>query len=103
MKILVTGSNGFIGKNLCATLNVKGYEVIPFDKDTTKSLEECVKESDFVIHLAGINRPLNVEEFYDGNTNLTYKLIEILKEDGRNIPLLLSSSIRAKIFTNKSI
>ncbi|NLP21340.1 MAG: SDR family oxidoreductase [Erysipelotrichaceae bacterium] len=96
MKILVTGSNGFIGKNLCATLNVKGYEVIPFDKDTTKSLEECVKESDFVIHLAGINRPLNVEEFYDGNTNLTYKLIEILKEDGRNIPLLLSSSIQAK-------
>ncbi|MGB4614263.1 MAG: NAD-dependent epimerase/dehydratase family protein, partial [Erysipelotrichaceae bacterium] len=36
------------------------------------------------------------EEFYDGNTNLTYKLIEILKEDGRNIPLLLSSSIQAK-------
>ena len=96
MKILVTGSNGFIGKNLCETLNVKGYEVIPFDKDTTKSLEECVKESDFVIHLAGINRPINAEEFYDGNTNLTYKLIEILKEDGRNIPLLLSSSIQAK-------
>ena len=92
MKILVTGSNGFIGKNLCTTLNVKGYEVIHFDKDTTKSLEECVKESYFVIHLAGINRPINPEEFYDGNTNLTYKLIEILKEDGRNIPLLLRSS-----------
>ena len=96
MKILVTGSNGFIGKNLCVTLNTKGYDVIPFDTNTNMSLEDCVKQSDFAIHLAGINRPLTPEEFYDGNTNLTLKLINILKEDGRNIPLLLSSSIQAE-------
>ena len=76
MKILVTGSNGFIGKNLCATLKIKEYEVIPFDTNTEETLEECVKEADFVIHLAGINRPLTTEEFYDGNTNLTYNLIK---------------------------
>lgn len=96
MKILVTGSNGFIGKNLCETLKIKEYEVIEFDVSTVTTLQECVSQADFVIHLAGVNRPLSSEEFYNGNTNLTYKLIEILKEDGRNLPLLLSSSIQAE-------
>ena len=95
MKILVTGSNGFIGKNLCTTLIQKNYEVIPFDRDTKESLESCVSRCDFIMHLAGINRPLNNQEFYDGNTNLTYKILELIKNEKRNIPLLLSSSIQA--------
>ena len=95
MKILVTGSEGFIGKNLCLTLKQQNYEVIPFDRNTDMPLEECIKQADFVMHLAGINRPLTAEEFYDGNTNLTYHLIELLKKQGRKTPVLFSSSIQA--------
>jgi UDP-2-acetamido-2,6-beta-L-arabino-hexul-4-ose reductase len=95
MKILVTGSNGFIGKNLCLTLEQQNYEVLKFDRDTKDSLEDLASECDFVMHLAGVNRPLNPEEFYNGNTNLTYRLIEILKKQERHIPLLISSSIQA--------
>ncbi len=96
MKILVTGANGFIGKNLCLTLLNLNYDIIKYDLDTKKELSECVNECDFVMHLAGINRPLTPEEFYDGNTNLTLKLIEEMKKSNKNIPLLISSSIQAE-------
>lgn len=95
MKILVTGSNGFIGKNLCLFLKQSNYEVIPFDKDTKESLETLVSRCDFVMHLAGVNRPKDNSEFISGNTGLTGELIELLKKDNRKIPLLISSSIQA--------
>ena len=96
MKVLVTGANGFIGRNLCLQLKQKGEEVLEFDRDTKEPLEDLVSRADFVMHLAGVNRPLNPEEFQDGNVNLTYRLIEILKKDARHLPLLLSSSIQAE-------
>lgn len=46
MKVLVTGSNGFIGKNLCLTLEQRGYEVIHFDRNTAISLETAVEDAD---------------------------------------------------------
>ena len=95
MKVLVTGAHGFIGRNLCLHLQQQGEEVLEFDRDTKQSLEELVSKADFVMHLAGVNRPLNPQEFTDGNVNLTYRLIELLKKDDRHLPLLLSSSIQA--------
>lgn len=95
MKILVTGSSGFIGKNLCLFLKQGGQEVLSFDRDTEQPLESLVQECDFVMHLAGINRPMNPEEFYDGNANLTYHLVSLLEQQKRQIPVLLSSSIQA--------
>jgi UDP-2-acetamido-2,6-beta-L-arabino-hexul-4-ose reductase len=95
MKVLVTGASGFIGKNLVLYLKEENHEVLEYDVDTNESLENLITKCDFVMHLAGINRPLSAEEFYDGNTNLTFKLIDILNKQGRDIPLLLSSSIQA--------
>jgi len=97
MKILVTGSNGFIGKNLIVFLKRKGYEVLSFDIDTKEPLESLVDKADFIIHLAGVNRPLTIEEFYDGNTNLTKKLVDIVKASNKNIPIIYSSSIQAAL------
>lgn len=95
-KILVTGAAGFIGKNLCLMLEQQGYEVLKFDRNTEEPLEELVKQADMVMHLAGVNRPMSTQEFYDGNANLTVRLIRILEADGRKLPLLLSSSIQAE-------
>ena len=98
MIILVTGSNGFIGKHVCQKLNRLGYPVLPFDIDKTdEDLKNFVSQADFIVHLAGINRPLTTEEFYNGNTNFTKKLVDLVKESGRNIPIIMSSSTQASL------
>ena len=99
MKVLITGSSGFVGKNLVSTLkNTKGYEVLEFDRDNTlEDLENYTKECDFVVHLAGINRPKNPEEFYRGNAGLTETLCELLLEGDNQVPVLVSSSIQAEL------
>jgi UDP-2-acetamido-2,6-beta-L-arabino-hexul-4-ose reductase len=74
MKILVTGAKGFIGKNLCLTLKNAGHEVFEYDLGSTNDdLKTYVSKVDWIIHLAGINRPLKPEEFIDGNVNFTKK------------------------------
>ena len=63
----MTGADGFIGKHTCNALKKHLYDVIPFD--TNNSEEELItslKEANFIIHLAGVNRPLSNKEFYDG-------------------------------------
>ena len=98
MKVLVTGSNGFIGKHMCLSLMRNGYDVLPFDIDKKDDdLVKYITEADFIIHLAGINRPLTKEEFYDGNSNFTKKIIDLVKESKRNIPIIMSSSIQASL------
>lgn len=98
MKILVTGVNGFIGKNLTAELRNEGFEILSYDLDENEEqLFEYLKSADFIVHLAGINRPLNKEEFYDGNTNFTLKLINLIKQTNRIIPIIFSSSIQASL------
>ena len=87
MKILITGANGFVGKNLTAALmNIKEGkdrtrpditvdELYLYDIDSGKELlETACKNSDFVFNLAGINRPQNTEEFMQGNFGFAEEL-----------------------------
>ena len=97
-KILVTGSNGFIGKHMTKALKRAGYEVLEYDLDKTEDdLRAYINEADFIVHLAGINRPLTIEEFYDGNTNFTKKVVDFLKISGKNTPIIMSSSTQAAL------
>ena len=97
MKILVTGSKGFVGKNLTAELLNRGYEVFEYTEDSSvSSLEEYTKECNFVFHLAGVNRPKDESEFMKGNFDLTSKLLELLKANNNRAPILLTSSIQAE-------
>lgn len=95
MKVLITGSNGFIGKNLISHLNeIKDIEIITFDKDDSfDKIEQQIDSVNFIFHLAGINRPTDNKEFYAGNTDLTKQLIDVIK--GKNIPFIITSSIQA--------
>lgn len=98
MNVLVTGSNGFIGKHLCLKLKRCGFTVFSFDLDKNdEDLRNYISQSDFIVHLAGINRPLTKEEFYDGNTNFTKKVVDLVKQSHRNIPIIMSSSIQASL------
>ena len=96
MKILVTGAKGFIGKNVCLALANKKHEVFEYDLGSgEEDLKRYVAQADWIVHLAGINRPLKPEEFIDGNINFTKKLLEVIKETGSSAPVIFSSSTQA--------
>ena len=98
MNVLVTGSNGFIAKNLIQFLAEKAdVNVLPYNKESTpQDLEQAVINADWIVHLAGVNRPLNEQEFIDGNTTLTQQITDILKSIKKTTPIILSSSIQAE-------
>ncbi|MGO4347336.1 NAD-dependent epimerase/dehydratase family protein [Paenibacillus sp. MCAF9] len=98
MKILVTGSSGFVGKNLIYELKNKGYsDILEVSRLTDKALlNEYTKECEFVFHLAGVNRPHDEKEFMEGNFNFTSELVELLKKHSNKAPILITSSIQAE-------
>lgn len=97
MKVLITGSRGFIGKNLSLFLKEQDkFCVTEFHRDTPlNDLKEALKKTDFVFHLAGINRATDEKEFEVGNIDLTSYIISVLRENGREVPLMFSSSTQA--------
>lgn len=99
MKVLITGANGFVGKNLVAHLGERSdVEVLRFTREESlESLPALVAQADFVFHLAGVNRPKDPQEFQSGNTDLTRALCESIVASGRQIPLLYTSSIQAEL------
>ena len=94
MRIVVTGSGGFIGKNLCLRLKEKEqYQVLEISRETTKEQASLfLSQADFVFHLGGVNRPKGLDNFQNGNVDLTSYVVETLESHGRHVPLVLSSS-----------
>ncbi len=98
MRVLVTGANGFIGKNLLLHFQEKGsIDVVSFTRgDSIDDLPALLEGVDWVFHLAGINRPQNPEEFVIGNFGLTEQLCAAIKACGREVPVVYTSSIQAE-------
>ena len=98
MKIAVTGAGGFVGKNLLEKLKEENHEILSITRETSKEeVSARILEADFIFHLAGVNRPEREEEFFEGNSGLTGEIIKILKDNSKTTPLLISSSIQAKL------
>ncbi|MEA4999141.1 MAG: NAD-dependent epimerase/dehydratase family protein [Candidatus Limiplasma sp.] len=97
MNLLITGANGFMGKNLSQTLALRDDTLFLADVDTPEeTLREAAAKADFVFHLAGVNRPQNDAEFQTGNADYTLTLLEMLKQ-GKCPPVLLSGSTQAAL------
>ena len=98
MKVLVTGAKGFVGRNLCLTLQqMPDVEVLKYDLGDEPKLDGYAAECDFVMHLAGVNRPKDAAEFKTGNTVFTEDILEKLAARQTPPPVLLSSSIQAAL------
>lgn len=99
VKIVVTGANGFIGKNLMHRLaRIEGASVHPYDVDCDpNSLEEMLDGCDVVFHLAGINRPKDQDEYMEGNFGFTKTLLDTLDGLHARPKIVVSSSIQAEL------
>ncbi len=101
VKVLITGANGFVGKNLQLHLaERKDVEVVCFTrKHSVAQLPELLQGVDFVFHLAGINRPQDPTEFVTGNADLTQALSDALAgvaaTTGKKVPVVYTSSTQA--------
>ena len=98
-KVLVTGSNGFIGRNLTTALRRReGVQIEEFDSsmnhdDLAAKLPGCRT----VFHLAGVNRPQDNTEFQRVNAGLTETLVELLHKTNTNAHIVFASSTQAEI------
>ena len=110
MNILITGSAGFVGRNLVENLknirdgknrtrpNIKIDNIYEYDLgSTSEQLDAYCTDADFVFNLAGVNRPKDPEEFRKGNYGFASTLLETLKKHGNKAPVMLSSSIQATL------
>ncbi len=110
MNILITGANGFVGRNLAERLyaikdgrdktrpRIKTDDIFLCTRETSsEELDGFCRRADFVVHLAGVNRPKGESEFESGNTDFTRRLLRILRENNRSCPVLLSSSVQASL------
>ena len=104
MKVLITGAQGFLGRNLQLRLSERPDAVVRVftraDGDAAVALPALVAEADWVFHLAGVNRPQDPAEFTAGNTELTRQLCdavaEVATQTGRRVPVVFTSSTQAE-------
>jgi UDP-2-acetamido-2,6-beta-L-arabino-hexul-4-ose reductase len=98
-KVLVTGSRGFIGRNLIEHLNaLEGMTVLRHDVvNSRQELYASLAEADAIVHLAGVNRPDDLLEFEAGNIGLTHDICAQLISMGKKTPLIFSSSVQAEL------
>lgn len=101
MKVLITGADGFIGRNLRQRLaEMQDVEIVPFVRgQDALALPELLKGVEFVFHLAGVNRSADMAEFESGNHALTRSVCDAValecRASERKIPVLVAGSIQA--------
>ena len=101
--LLITGSGGFIGKNLINHLcKDKNILIVEFKRgDDYNRLKDIALKADFIIHLAGEVRPSSSDDsFKASNLELTERLVAILDSNRKGIPILFTSTVHAIDATN---
>jgi UDP-2-acetamido-2,6-beta-L-arabino-hexul-4-ose reductase len=101
MRVLITGSRGFIGRNLALALRRAGVEVAEIVRESPPAeAAEALRDCRVIFHLAGVNRPSHDEEFVEGNVRSLEAVLHALDDAcaTRSVPLpliVLASSAQA--------
>lgn len=103
LNILVTGSKGFIGRNLIKKLDNGYLNILEFNRnDSFVALEQQVIQSDFIVHLAAeVRSDSSSDDLRNSNVILTKKIVDILKNNNKKTPILMTSTIHAMLLRNE--
>jgi len=99
MRVVVTGADGFLGRNLRWRLREQGMgDVLAITRATPESeWPGLLVGADAVFHLSGVNRPEDPAEFELGNAVQTRRLCDLLRQGGSNARVVLASSTQATL------
>jgi UDP-2-acetamido-2,6-beta-L-arabino-hexul-4-ose reductase len=99
LRVLITGSAGFIGRNLRSFLESQGFHrLLLIDKTSSEEeFKQGLKEADFIFHLAGVNRPVDDSEFLRGNSEYSNSLIKTLLSLNKKTPIVFASSTQVEL------
>lgn len=111
MRVLITGGNGFIGKELQSHLKKMNHEVhAPTRQDLDLTSEQAVTElvtsfkPNHIYHLAGISRvndSFGMPEYFASNTLTTFALIKGLENYSQNVKFFFASSMH--VYGNQTV
>lgn len=89
MSIFLTGSSGFVGKNLISYFKDRFF-IKRYKRDSSVKIEQ-----DYVIHLAGkahdTKKAFSKRDYYKSNTELTKKVFDSFLESKAKVFIMLSS------------
>jgi UDP-2-acetamido-2,6-beta-L-arabino-hexul-4-ose reductase len=99
MNILITGSQGFIAKNLIAKLSeFKNYNILTLDKKSSKQdIHKKLIKAHIIFHLAGVNKENCPKYSYDDNYIFTENICLFLKNNLKKTKIIYASSTQAKL------
>jgi len=97
--ILVTGSGGFLGRNLIQMLSGRDdIRVLEYEVDDSRDeLDKALHIADVIVHLAGVNRPKSTDEYMAGNAEFTRSICDTLRTANKSPRIIMSSSIQAEL------
>lgn len=93
-RVLVTGADGFVGRNLCVRLREQGHDIIAVTR-SSGDVETGVRGADAVVHLAGSNRPADSADFMAINRDFSDRVGAAIVASARRIPVIVASTQKA--------
>lgn len=95
-RLVVTGADGFIGRNLCLRLSEEGAELRKLVRSSSDDeIADALAWGEVVIHLAGANRPDDPTEFMEVNRGMTERLAELARLTETPLEFIYASTARA--------
>lgn len=93
--IAITGSTGFVGRNLIPYLSNSGFYTLSIDRNQLSAMRSWIDQCDAVVHLAGkahdLKKTSNPSEYYDVNFSLTKEIYEVFLMSEAKIFIFVSS------------
>ena len=96
-KVLVAGGTGFLGRNLIERIEKDGrHKVVVLPRDIDEDMiDDYTRDCEFVFDFAAVHRPKNTEEFEEINHMYFKKILDSLKRNKNNCPVVYTSSIQS--------